>query len=126
MRDPNTVIEPFVDTYVPGRTSSTPAFVVARGPAVNSDGEQPRAKRHKRIRIEENLNGERITSLRHDSTCSSSGSDDEADIEHGNNNDGDDECDPNCDEAPDDDDVLIADLNAPSTRRVRRSSRFNN
>lgn len=125
VRDPNTVIEPFLDTYVPGRTSSTPAYKVPPGPALNSDGEYPDAKRHKVLRVEENLYGRKIALLRNESTCSSSGSDDEADIERGSNND--DDGDPCCDEAPDDDDVVIGNANmaGTSTQGVRRSSRFN-
>jgi len=133
-RDPNTAIEPYLDTYVPGRTSSTPAFVVPGGrsgtfgPTVNSDAEDPTARRHKRIRTERNLNGDRIPVLRNESTCSSSSSDSEPDVERGSNNSANDEGDTDCDEAPTDDDVVIRDANiaGPSTQARRTSRRFNN
>jgi hypothetical protein len=134
-RDPTTPVVPFLDTYVPGKTSSTPAFVVPGGrsgtfgPVVNSDAEDPTAKKHKRIRTERNLYGDRIGSvLRHDSTCSSSDSDSTPGVERGSINSANDDGDTDCDEAPTDDDVVIRDTNiaGPSTQARRRSRRFDN
>jgi len=136
VRNPNVVIEPFVDTYVPGRTSSTPAFVVSRvpsgtaGPTINSDAEDPSAHRHKKFKRSRN-NGETIVELRNENSevegyWTSDGSD--GDNEHDNSEGADDEDVPDCDEAPADDDVVIRDVNlaGPSTQEERRSSRLNN
>lgn len=136
VRDPNVVIEPFVDTYVPGHTSSTPAFVVPgvrsgiAGPTINSDAEDPRAHRHKRFK-RSRCNGETIVELRNENSevegyWTSGGSDE--DNEHGSSEGADDVDVPDCDEAPADDDVVIRDVNlaGPSTQEVRRSSRLNN
>lgn len=132
-RDPNRVIEPFLNTYVPGPTSSTPAFVVptvltprsgVTGPAVNSDAEDPLAHRHKRFR--RTRSNDRIElQLRNENSEVET-------VQASDGSDGDNEVDdadaPNCDEAPADDDVVIRDgiVGSRSTETVRRSSRFRN
>ena len=130
------VIEPFLNTYVPGHTSSTPAFVVPgvrsgiAGPTINSDAEDPQAHRHTRFRRSRS-NGETRVELRNENSevenCwTSDGSD--GDNEHGSNDGYDNEDVPDCDEAPADHDIVIRDANiaGPSTQEVRRSSRLNN
>ena len=136
VRDPNMVIEPFVGTYVPGHTSSTPAFVVHgvrssnASPTINSDAEDPQAHRHKRFK-RLRCNGETRVELRNENSevesyWTSDGSD--GDNELGSNNGADEGDVPDCDEAPADDDIVIrgANIAGPSTQQVRRSSRLNN
>jgi hypothetical protein len=135
-RDPNQVIEPFVDTYVPGRTSSTPAFVVPTprsgitGPIINSDAEDPQAHRHKRLKRVRCNDGTELQ-LRNEnseveSVRASDGSDADNEVDY--NDEADDADVPNCDEAPADDDVVIRDgiVRSLSTQTVRRSSRLRN
>jgi hypothetical protein len=120
------VIEPFLSTYVPGPSGSTPAFVVPTipgGPTINSDAEDPNAQRHKRFKRKRSQ-GETTIELRNENSeveghwTTDSG---EAEDEYDSNEDAN-------DEAPEDDDVVVRDANAadPSAQEVRRSSRLNN
>lgn len=135
VRDPNVETEPFLNTYVPGPTSSTPAFAippVRSGPTINSDAEDPHARKHKRLR-RNRTQGRTVVELRNENSeveghQTSDGGDDEEEL-GGRDSEGDYNMDDrDCDEAPADDDVVIRDANiaGPSTQEVRRSSRLNN
>lgn len=123
-------VEPFLETFTPGPTRTTPAYRVhkdVRGPTINSDAEDPAAKRHKKIVQTNRKRGRVGYELRNENSevedyLSSQGGDDE----EGSGSE-DEEADHDCDEAPADSDVCIRDAHRAegSNREVRRSNRLN-
>ena len=120
------MVQPFLNTFVPGPSSSTPAFVVRplSGPSINSDAEDPTAHRQKRIRYSPSTRSLQLRNENSDVDFSVDNSDREnqnADDEGGNDEDAN-------DEAPSDDDVILPTVHLESldNERVRRSGRLNN